>query len=175
VITYNTVGTYDVTLVATNAQGSDTETKLDLITVSIKPYCTSSGNSQGYEYIAGVAVANLNNPSGPSPYTDYTALTTNLTRGQSANVSLTPGFVSGSYYEYWKIWIDYNKNGSFDDSGENVYSGSGKTAKSGSFTVPTSALTGNTRMRVTMKYQSAPTSCGTFTYGEVEDYTANIQ
>lgn len=33
-ITYSTAGTYDVTLVATNSQGSDTETKVDFITVN---------------------------------------------------------------------------------------------------------------------------------------------
>ncbi len=32
-VTYNTAGTYDVTLTATNAYGSDTETKTDYITV----------------------------------------------------------------------------------------------------------------------------------------------
>jgi vibriolysin len=37
VVTYNTVGTYDVTLVATNAWCSDTETKVDYITVLKKP------------------------------------------------------------------------------------------------------------------------------------------
>jgi hypothetical protein len=40
--------------------------------------------------------------------------------------------------------------------------------------VPTSALSGATRMRVSMKYNANPTSCETFTYGEVEDYTVII-
>jgi hypothetical protein len=39
------------------------------------------------------------------------------------------------------------------------------------FTVPTSALAGTTRMRVSMKYNAAQTACETFAYGEVEDYT----
>jgi PKD repeat protein len=173
-VTYNTEGTYDVTLVATNAQGSDTETKTDFITVSAIPYCTSSGGSQSYEYIAGVAVADLNNPSGASPYTDYTYLTAHVTRGNSASVSLTPGFVSSSYTEWWKIWVDYNGDHDFADSGEEVFAGSGSSTVSGSFTVPGSAPTGNTRMRVSMSYSTYPPYCGSFTYGEVEDYTINI-
>jgi Zn-dependent metalloprotease len=173
-ITYNTEGTFDVTLVATNAQGSDGETKVDYITVSAVPYCTSSGGSQSYEYIAGVAVADLNNSSGASPYTDFTVYTAHLTQGQSASVSLTPGFVSGSYTEYWKIWVDYNGDHDFADSGEEVFSGSGSSVVSGSFTVPGSAPLGDTRMRVSMSYSTYPPICGSFSYGEVEDYTANI-
>jgi hypothetical protein len=50
-----------------------------------------------------------------------------------------------------------------------------KTSVTGSFTTSTGALTGVTRMRVSMKYGGYPTSCLTFSYGEVEDYSANIQ
>ena len=173
-ITYNTAGTFDVSLTAANAAGSDSETKADYINVSAIPYCTSSGNSQSYEYIAGVAVADLNNTSGASPYTDFTGYTTHLTQGDSASVSLTPGFVSSSYTEYWKIWIDYNGDHDFEDTGEEVFSGSGSSVVSGSFTVPGTAPLGDTRMRVSMSYSSYPPICGTFSYGEVEDYTANI-
>lgn len=47
-ITYNTVGTYAVTLVATNASGSDTETKTGYITV------TSGGGSGGCDTITNL-------------------------------------------------------------------------------------------------------------------------
>jgi len=173
-VTYNTVGTFDVTLVATNAQGQDTETKVDYINVADKPYCTSQGNSQGYEYIAGVAVADLNNSSGASPYTDFTYLTANVNQGDTVSVSLTPGFVSSSYTEWWKVWIDYNRDHDFEDTGEEVFAGSGSSVVSGNFTVPGTTITGNTRMRVSMSYSSYPPICGSFTYGEVEDYTVNI-
>jgi len=173
-ITYNSVGTFDVSLTAANAQGSDVETKVGYITVSEIPYCTSSGTSQSYEYIAGVSVADLNNSSGASGYTDFTVYTAHLTQGNSANVSLTPGFVSSSYTEYWKIWIDYNGDHDFADTGEEVFAGSGSSTVTGSFTVPGSAPLGNTRMRVSMSYSTYAPYCGTFSYGEVEDYTANI-
>jgi len=44
---------------------------------------------------------------------------------------------------------------------------------SGSFTVP-SGLSGETRMRVSMKYGGSPSYCESFTYGEVEDDTVYI-
>ncbi len=71
---FTLVGAFDVTLVATNAQGCYTETRVDYITVAEKPYCTSSAGNQGYEYIAGVEAGDLNNSSGASGYTDYTYL-----------------------------------------------------------------------------------------------------
>jgi PKD repeat protein len=174
-VTYSTAGTYDVSLTAANAAGSDGETRVDYITVTVPPvsYCSSSGTNQNYEYIAGVAVADLNNASGASPYTDYTSMTANLTAGASAGVSLTPGFVGSSYTEYWKIWIDYNIDGDFADAGEEVFSGSSSSTINSSFTVASGA-SGLTRMRVSMSYSSYPPYCGTFTYGEVEDYTVNI-
>jgi len=158
---------------------SDGATATDFITkpvtvISVPTYCASSSSSYSNEWISRVLVGNLNNASGASGYSDFTSMTANLTRGASTSFTLTPSFLSKSRTVYWKIWIDYNKNGSFDDAGENVYSGSGKTAKSGSFTVPTSALSGNTRMRVSMS-RTTPPSCGTLAYGEVEDYTVIIQ
>jgi hypothetical protein len=45
---------------------------------------------------------------------------------------------------------------------------------SGNFTVPQSAKNGNTRMRISMKYNRNPTACEVFSYGEVEDYTLSV-
>jgi PKD repeat protein len=173
VITYNTAGTFDVTLVATNALGSDTETKVDYITVSEIPYCSSQGNTYSMEWTAGVEVGTMNNTSGAAGYTDFTSITCDLTGGSLVNVTLTPGFSGSSYTEYWKIWIDYNGDHDFEDAGEEVFSGFGSAAVTGSFTVA-SGIDEVTRMRVSMKYAGYPTPCETFTYGEVEDYTANV-
>jgi len=174
-VTYNTIGTYTVSLTATNSAGSDTETKTAYISVqeNVIDYCSASGGSQSYEWVAGVHVADLNHTSSAAGYSDFTSYTANLTAGSSASVSLTPGFASSSYTEYWRIWIDYNVDGDFADSGEQVFSGSGSSVVSGSFTVP-SGLNCVTRMRVGMSYSTYPPYCGTFTYGEIEDYTVNI-
>jgi PKD repeat protein len=167
------VGTFDVTLVATNAQGSDTEVKVGYISVSEKPYCASQGNTFSMEWIAGVEVGTMNNASGAAGYTDFTGITCDLEGGTTVNVVLTPGFSGSTYTEYWKIWVDYNDDHDFEDAGEEVFSGVGSSTVSGSFTVA-SGIDRVTRMRVSMKYAGYPTPCETFTYGEVEDYTANV-
>jgi PKD repeat protein len=115
----------------------------------------------------------MDNSSGAAGYTDFTGITCNLTGGTSASVSLYPGFSSSTYTEYWKIWIDYNGDHDFLDTGEEEFSGYGASTVSGSFTV-NPGIDVVTRMRVSMKYAAYPTSCETFSYGEVEDYTVDI-
>ena len=176
-VAYLSAGYYDVTLVATNAKGSDREIKTNYITACCLPaYCASQGTSQTYEWIARVNVGNLNNASGASTYSDFTALTANLpSPGYGAvNFELEPGFSGSAWTEYWRIWIDYDRNNNFTDAADLVYSGSGTTMKTGSFNVPAGVNRGTTRMRVSMKFGSAPTSCEAFYSGEVEDYTVNI-
>jgi bacillolysin len=138
-------------------------------------YCSSSTGNHDYEWIAGVQAGSINKISGASGYSDFMTTTTNLTRSSSDSVTLTPGFAGSSYNEYWEIWSDYNQDGTFAST-EKVFSGNGSSNVTGSFTVSSSATTGNTRMRVVLQYNSYRNdACGSFTYGEVEDYTVNIQ
>ncbi|MCU0285793.1 MAG: C25 family cysteine peptidase [Acidobacteria bacterium] len=172
-VVYNTAGTFDVTLIAYNDAGSDMEFKSNYISVPL--YCLSQGTSQTYEWISRVCIANLDNNSGASQYSNFVARVANLTRGNAANVTLFSGYSGALYTEYWRIWIDYNKDGDFADAGEQVFENFGSVSVNGSFVVPGAASVGNTRMRVSMRYGVYPSYCGTFNYGEVEDYTAAIQ
>jgi hypothetical protein len=140
-------------------------------------YCTTKGSDASYEWIAGVKVGSLNNTSSTNNgYADFTSSSVSLAQGSSTAITLTPGFSGSSYNEYWKVWIDFNKDSDFDDAGELVYdAGSLSSAvRTGTIAIPTNAATGSTRMRVSMKYNGAQTACETFSYGEVEDYTVNI-
>jgi hypothetical protein len=145
-------------------------------TVVTPSYCASSSTNVQYEWINNVTLGTINNTTTASGgYSDFTNLSTNLTPGTSYNISLKPGYAGSTYTEYFKVYIDYNNDKDFDDAGENVYSSAGTTTTvSGSFTVPTTASAGATRMRVVMKDGTISGPCGTFTYGEVEDYTINI-
>ena len=136
-------------------------------------YCSLVASDQNWEYISRVQVGDLDNISGTSPYTDFTYLSASLTAGANTSLTLTPTFLQGAAPEFWRVWIDYNGNNSFDDAGELVFSGSGNAAISGSFIVPATAL-GTTRMRVSMQYEAFTNACGSFTYGEVEDYSVQI-
>ncbi|MBS7233767.1 T9SS type A sorting domain-containing protein [Flavobacterium psychroterrae] len=71
-------------------------------------------------------------------------------------------------------FIDLNNNGVFTDSGEEVYSIFSSSTLTPQITIPASAFTGNIRMRIIVSYNSITSSCGTYTYGETEDYTLNV-
>lgn len=97
-------------------------------------------------------------------------------RGTAYTITITPSWTSTKYKEGYAVWIDYNRDGDFADSGEQVWTkaASTQTPVSGTFTIPATAAFGATRMRVSMRYNGIPSSCGTFTAGQVEDYTINI-
>ncbi len=79
----------------------------------------------------------------------------------------------------FRIWVDWNQNGTFDPSEEVAWnSNEYSSSHSGSFTIPTSALLGETRMRIASHWLSTtgdvdPCATG-FTYGEFEDYKFTV-
>nr|WP_321221220.1 GEVED domain-containing protein [uncultured Psychroserpens sp.] len=139
-------------------------------------YCASQGNSVADEYISRVQVGTINKTSGAQSYSDFTSTSTNLTKGSSYTLTVTPTWTGTTYSEGYAAWIDYNDDGDFTDSGEQVLSiaATQTTPVSGTFTVPSGTTNGDKRLRVSMKYNGVPTSCETFDYGEVEDYTINV-
>lgn len=139
-------------------------------------YCDSASTNINDEYIGRVQLNTIDNVSAGQFYTDFTNISTDLTKNSQYTITVTPIWTGTVYSEGYSVWIDYNKDGDFDDAGEQVWTQSATRATpvSGSFTVPSGATDGATRMRVSMSYNTIPSACGSFTYGEVEDYTVNI-
>lgn len=141
-------------------------------------YCSSAGSVTNFEYLNSVTFASKTNISGNNKgYADFSSTTFNVNAGQAYSLSLKPGFSSTKVQkEYFKVWIDYNQDGDFDDSDEEVYKGttSSKLGCNSNITIASSAKAGNTRMRISMKYGAYATSCEAIARGEVEDYTLNI-
>ncbi len=141
-------------------------------------YCTSLGSSTVDELIGKVVFGTISNTStGTAGYENFTALSTNAVRAVSYTITITPSWRTVTKYkEGYAVWIDYNQDGDFLDTGEKVWTKAASTTTpvSGTFIIPATALLGSTRMRVQMKYNAIPTSCETFSFGQVEDYTVNI-
>jgi len=145
-------------------------------TAASLPYCTSQGNSTADERIAKVVFGTINNTStGTTGYENYTSISTNAIRGSAYTITITPTWTSSAYNEGYAVFIDYNQDGDFADSGETVFTKAASTATTatGTITIPATATIGTTRLRVSMKFGSIPTSCESFSYGQVEDYSIN--
>ncbi|WP_281337143.1 M14 family zinc carboxypeptidase [Flavobacterium eburneipallidum] len=177
-LTANTV--YSFTVAAKDGAGN-TSTSSNTLNVNTLPpplvYCNSQGTSTSRERIGKVVLGNINNTStGSAGYENFTAIATNANRGTAYTITITPSWTSSRRNEGYAVWIDYNSDGDFADTGELVFSRaiSTTTPISGTFTIPTTATIGATRMRVSMKYNGIPTACETFASGQVEDYTVNI-
>ena len=145
-------------------------------------YCESAASAPWQEWISNVSLNDLDNISNKTGYSDFTSLVANVDLGSNYQLSIQPTFSYTHYTEYIQVWIDFNQNESFADPGELVVAAvydngtNGTTASPiiENITIPSGALTGNTRMRVSMKRDEAAGPCELFEFGEVEDYTVNI-
>ncbi|MBN2175840.1 MAG: carboxypeptidase regulatory-like domain-containing protein [Bacteroidales bacterium] len=139
-------------------------------------YCTA-GSGLEDEYIVTVDVGTI--AAGPySPdgatYHDYTAVSTNMTIGVGYPITV----VNGTIYtgDQVTVWVDWNQDADFDDAGETFTTTTVDYATfNGTITPPAGALTGMTRMRIRLNYTETPLPCGNNSYGEVHDYSVNVQ
>ncbi|WP_162089131.1 reprolysin-like metallopeptidase [Chryseobacterium aquaeductus] len=174
--------TYSFSVRAKDAAGnistSSNSVSITTLAGSTVTYCSATATNTADERIGNVKFGTINNTStGTAGYENFTSISTNVTRGTANTISITPVWTSTKYNEAYAVYIDYNKDGDFTDSGERVWTktGSQTTPVTGSITIPSTATLGSTRMRVMMQYNSVPSSsCGSYTYGQVEDYTLNI-
>ena len=136
-------------------------------------YCDSRGNSSS-EWIAGVSVNDVAQTSGSDGgYLNATSKPPFQLTGTNDRLEVRPGFSGTQYIENWGAWIDFNQDGSFEAS-EKVLSGQGSAAVSAVITAPSGAA-GTMRLRVQMRWGSAAQPCGSFGYGETEDYLVKLQ
>jgi len=144
-------------------------------------YCINTGGSASYyisTFSTTLGTTNISNNTGAlsaSGYGNFTAQSASAMQGVTLNFSITTGSSAFSTYGFG-IWIDWNQDGDFNDAGENVYiTSSYSNTTTGSFTVPVTALTGSTRMRVVADYNdSSPSACPGASNTECEDYTFTV-
>ncbi|MGL2967296.1 GEVED domain-containing protein [Flavobacterium sp. XGLA_31] len=158
-------------------------------------YCTPSVSSgqQSLGYFSEVSfVGTLNDvsnystySSSPLGYQDFTTLTNLAVQAQGEGINISVQALNSSYM---KAWVDWNKDGDFNDVGEAVYSTGGISTYSTTFgfIIPSSTPVGNYRVRLRLNSRdfSFPydanstdsfTSCGNINYpGETEDYLFTV-
>lgn len=154
--------------------------------IEITEGTNQGGNTAEYEAITGYEVTGItdvefntirNSATRQKGYNDFTDQMTSVTPGNNYRLDVT----INNYYnaEFWTyVWIDWNINGIFEAS-ERHYLGS-LTGTNKNFNVyvnvPTSALLGDTRMRVVYAWSNNTVAAsGKIEYFNAEDYTIRIQ
>jgi hypothetical protein len=150
--------------------------------VGQSPLCPSTSTNFGYERVNSITINGQSYTvntgwSGPG-YIDHTStpvptITANDTIQLDYQIQTT-----GSYNQFFKLWIDFNGNGDLTDVGELVHSSSsvvnGVQNFTNTFTVPDSVYNGEVYMRFIMVYSSSPTLCGNYSYGNTVDFKTDI-
>ena len=153
------------------------------------PYCGPL-DYETVEPISLVSIAEINNATdatvdGSPSHEDFTALTANLTLGETYEITFE-GNTGGPFNNSYTVFIDFNQNDILDDAGEvfgfvDVITNSTGTdgqSYTGSIAIPADALEGDTRMRVKKVYASFsyldPCVEGGLGYGQAEDYTVSL-
>jgi len=102
--------TYSFTVKAKDAAGnlSAASNAVSVTTLAATAsYCASQGGSVADELIGRVQIGTINNAStGGTGYTDFTAISTNLTKGASATITVTPTWTGSAYPEGYAVFID---------------------------------------------------------------------
>ncbi len=186
-VTYNQPGTYEVTLVASNSLGSSMPmTKTSYIKVydeAPEPANCIPGGNPGTGGIKKFVLNEINHASSLANvddivYTDHSCnYTTDLLPNKEYPIYLYIGYCFGtqSFPEYFKVFIDYNNDGDFDDEDELV-ADSGNEAYCGVapmqlFTTPSNPVFDNfLRVRVISDVNPFSDACYVPIEGQVEDY-----
>jgi photosystem II stability/assembly factor-like uncharacterized protein len=144
-----------------------------------KQYCIAGASTSGFEYISNVTLGSINQSSGygSNGYEDYSSKIT--TMKMETNQTITVSVASVDVSDELLIWVDWNNDGDFLDSSENVYSSGigGLTSYNTDFAPSKKAMVGTTRMRIRLNNSTVfpnNTPCGASDYGEVEDYSINV-
>ncbi len=158
-----------------------------LFTTPVLSYCSMTGTGTN-EHISNVTVTPINpglpimsNTSVQNNYTSYTTPNTLITLeiGSVNNkISVAKGWMGTNSNTSVIAWIDFDRNGQFDDT-EKIFNSapSNTTPVTGLFSVPTNAYSGplNTTMRVAVRKTNAPVMCQNVVNGEVEDYVVKLR
>ncbi|MEO7081862.1 MAG: GEVED domain-containing protein, partial [Flavobacteriales bacterium] len=117
-------------------------------------------------------------------YSNYTGSVTGPTAMQGASVPFSVGqgtLCGGAYSNVVQIYVDWDKNGIFNDTDERVFAQAaavnGVNVQSGNFMVPAGASLGVTRMRVVLN-ETTTTATNwaqtAYSWGETEDYCFTV-
>lgn len=152
-------------------------------TSSLAAYCTQTFTT--VEPITNVTFAGINNTTSNTvdgtPASEQFCSTAYVQQGLSYSISLK-GNTDGNYTDYFRVYIDWDQNGTFGNNANEIYdlgtitnsTGIDAVTLTATITVPAIATLGNTKMRVIKNYNAYTGPCASNTYGQSESYLVNV-
>ncbi|HRK82343.1 MAG TPA: MopE-related protein [Saprospiraceae bacterium] len=145
-------------------------------------YCTVAFTSS-VEAISLVQFADINNSSACATgagaggaLQDFTSIMGNVVAGSAYTMTLS-GTTAGNYTNYFTAFFDWNQDGVFETAVPigSILNTVCIAQATNTVTVPLTALNGTTRMRIVKNFNASPSNpCGSYSYGQAEDYTLNV-
>ncbi|MCF2875284.1 MULTISPECIES: GEVED domain-containing protein [unclassified Tenacibaculum] len=181
-VTLSTIGYYKVTLKASNTNGSDTIVKEQYIYVKANPITPNCVLISTWDlpWFKGISTIKLNeeeyNVTDKSNYVSANKVF-RFFSGEESSIFIKDSY-AGSFNLYLKAWIDYNNDGDFDDTNEEIISSGGLVDEyTSNFTVPNSAVKNKyLLMRVIgIESSTAPTSCQTTGTAQTVDLLVEVK
>jgi len=171
-------GVYQMSASVSIANDADTSNNSIEATIN-NSNCSPTADTSFGDGFQLFEVGDISNSSAGEGYADFTNLSTDLEQGSSHSLTVTTGYGN----QYIRVWIDFNDDYTFSLDElvvDNFVMGPGGAA--GTYTetmdlvVPANATLGSHIMRAKANW-NAPVpddACEETTYGETEDYMANI-
>ena len=159
------------------------EYTLEVSATPCLPYCASSFTiATDIEPICLVQFAGIDNTSCADvdcadALEDFTTTpAAQVSAGQTYPVVLS-GNTAGAFTTYFTVFVDWDQDGTFEGVHEigSINNTNCELQATGNITVPPTAPLGTTRMRVVKNFNTSPLDpCGTYSYGQAEDYTVEV-
>ena len=141
-------------------------------------YCDVNGTNSTYEWIDTVIIGTKSIGTGNNGgWLIYEDADFAFLPSSTEIMSIIPGYSGTSYTENFSAWIDFDQNGVFDPADKVINLLTNNGVITGLISIPSTALTGITKMRIGMIASSSgnPSQCPTnAVYGEYEDYCVYI-
>ena len=147
-------------------------------------YCEAEANRPWNAWISGVEFAGINHDlNKKNKYAYFLDDTAFVQSGATEQITVTSSLSWITEVLHYKVWIDFNQDGVFDDANEAVayivnpetIYGAPTDIMQASINIPTSAVSGDTRMRISMAWNEEPSPCGVHESGEVNDFNITIE
>jgi len=142
-----------------------------------KPYCNYGANSSTSSWIQGFCVNTTCINNGNNGGYRSTNTSSFLGAGNNYSVTLTPGYSGTPVPVWWKIFLDLNLDGDYDDANEMVFETTSASTSpiNSTFSVTSAAYNGDTKIRFMMSEAPFTNACDNIANGEVEVYGIKLQ